>query len=265
MPSLAARSGPAAKACVDATVRPSTGATTAPIGVRYDCMRFGFAGPRGSSGVWYWIGAGHPTGSGSWPKSRDCSARAAGLGRMPHGAACSRPAWRSARWHWARALRWGSRRRARPYARARRDDVAGCGGDGPAAGRARGPPLRQRRAQHQPALRLYLSRHRRLAPLPARLRRRAGPDAAHEAWRDPEDPAHQRLAAQQGSRGPSSASTTLPVVPAMDQPLVEPEVRRSANGVLSTSLRCAYAYRDIGGMRLYLRAYEGGAGARRCA
>ena len=46
----------------------------------------------------------------------------------------------------------------------------------------------------------------------------------------------------------------------MDQPLVEPEVRRSANGVLSTSLRCAYAYRDIGGMRLYLRAYEGGLG-----
>jgi FtsP/CotA-like multicopper oxidase with cupredoxin domain len=53
---------------------------------------------------------------------------------------------------------------------------------------------------------------------------------------------------------------TLPVVPAMDQPLVEPEVRRSVNGVLSTSLRCAYAYRDIGGMRLYLRAYEGGLG-----
>jgi FtsP/CotA-like multicopper oxidase with cupredoxin domain len=44
----------------------------------------------------------------------------------------------------------------------------------------------------------------------------------------------------------------------MDQPLVEPEVRRSANGVLSTSLRCAYAYRDIGGRRLYLRSYEGG-------
>src|SRR5262249_22974750 len=37
-------------------------------------------------------------------------------------------------------------------------------------------------------------------------------------------------------------------------------VRRSVNGVLSTSLRCAYAYRDIGGMRLYLRAYEGGLG-----
>ena len=49
-----------------------------------------------------------------------------------------------------------------------------------------------------------------------------------------------------------------PMVPAMDQPLVEPEVRRSVNGVLSTSLRCAYAYRGIGGFRLYLRSYEGG-------
>src|SRR5215216_220140 len=57
---------------------------------------------------------------------------------------------------------------------------------------------------------------------------------------------------------PELGVTKLPVVPAMDQPLVEPEIRRSANGVLSTSLRCAYAYRDIGGTRLYLRSYEGG-------
>ena len=57
---------------------------------------------------------------------------------------------------------------------------------------------------------------------------------------------------------PELGVANLPVVAAMDQPLVEPEVRRSANGVLSTSLRCAYAYRDIGGVRLYLRAYEGG-------
>src|SRR5262245_13895367 len=47
-------------------------------------------------------------------------------------------------------------------------------------------------------------------------------------------------------------------VAAMDQPLIAPEDRRSANGVLSTSLRCAFAYRDIGGMRLYVRSYEGG-------
>ena len=56
---------------------------------------------------------------------------------------------------------------------------------------------------------------------------------------------------------PELGVAKLPVVPTMDQPLVEPEVRRSVNGVLSTSLRCAYTYRDVGGTRLYLRAYEG--------
>src|SRR5689334_22248566 len=47
-------------------------------------------------------------------------------------------------------------------------------------------------------------------------------------------------------------------VPAMDAPLIEPAVRRSANGLLQTSLRCSYAYREVGGVRLYLRSYEGG-------
>jgi len=56
---------------------------------------------------------------------------------------------------------------------------------------------------------------------------------------------------------PELGVAKLPVVAAMEAPLVEPEVRRSVNGVLSTSLRCAYAYRDIGGRRLYLRSYEG--------
>jgi FtsP/CotA-like multicopper oxidase with cupredoxin domain len=46
--------------------------------------------------------------------------------------------------------------------------------------------------------------------------------------------------------------------PALDVPLIEPEVRRSVNGVLQTQLRCAYAYRDVGGSRLFLRSYEGG-------
>jgi FtsP/CotA-like multicopper oxidase with cupredoxin domain len=46
--------------------------------------------------------------------------------------------------------------------------------------------------------------------------------------------------------------------PAMDAPLIEPETRRSVNGVLQTTLRCTYAYRDIGGVRLYTRSYEGG-------
>lgn len=39
--------------------------------------------------------------------------------------------------------------------------------------------------------------------------------------------------------------------------LVEPEVRRAVGGVLSTTLRVAYAYKDMGGYRLWLRSYEG--------
>ncbi|MEP9376657.1 multicopper oxidase family protein [Aquabacter sp. CN5-332] len=39
--------------------------------------------------------------------------------------------------------------------------------------------------------------------------------------------------------------------------LVEPEIRRSAGGELRTSLRVAYAYKNIGGYRLALRMYEG--------
>jgi FtsP/CotA-like multicopper oxidase with cupredoxin domain len=59
---------------------------------------------------------------------------------------------------------------------------------------------------------------------------------------------------------PEIGVAQVPVAAAMDQPLTEPAVRRSVDGVLSTSLRCAYAYRDIGGVRLYLRSYEGGLG-----
>jgi FtsP/CotA-like multicopper oxidase with cupredoxin domain len=40
-------------------------------------------------------------------------------------------------------------------------------------------------------------------------------------------------------------------------PLVEPEVRRSVDGVLATTLTMKYAYLDIGGYRLFLRTYEG--------
>jgi FtsP/CotA-like multicopper oxidase with cupredoxin domain len=40
-------------------------------------------------------------------------------------------------------------------------------------------------------------------------------------------------------------------------PFVEPEVRRSANGELNTTLRMQYAYKNIGGYRLYVRTYEG--------
>src|SRR5471032_3447084 len=42
-------------------------------------------------------------------------------------------------------------------------------------------------------------------------------------------------------------------------PLIEPEVRRSAKGELTTSLRVAYTYKDLGGYRLSLRSYEGNA------
>jgi FtsP/CotA-like multicopper oxidase with cupredoxin domain len=40
-------------------------------------------------------------------------------------------------------------------------------------------------------------------------------------------------------------------------PLDEPEVRRSVNGELRTTLRLQYAYKEVGGYRLYLRTYEG--------
>ena len=42
-----------------------------------------------------------------------------------------------------------------------------------------------------------------------------------------------------------------------DAPLIEPEVRRSVNGELRTTLQVRYAYNDIGGYRLSLRSYEG--------
>jgi FtsP/CotA-like multicopper oxidase with cupredoxin domain len=59
---------------------------------------------------------------------------------------------------------------------------------------------------------------------------------------------------------PELGVANVPVVPAMDQPLVEPEVRRSANGVLATRLRCAYAYRDIGGHAPLPAQLRGGLG-----
>ena len=39
--------------------------------------------------------------------------------------------------------------------------------------------------------------------------------------------------------------------------LIEPEVRRSVDGVLETVLRAQYAYADTGGYRLFMRTYEG--------
>jgi FtsP/CotA-like multicopper oxidase with cupredoxin domain len=42
-----------------------------------------------------------------------------------------------------------------------------------------------------------------------------------------------------------------------DAPLIQPEVRRAANGELRTTLQVRYAYKEIGGYRLSLRSYEG--------
>jgi len=72
-----------------------------------------------------------------------------------------------------------------------------------------------------------------------------------------------RGASAQTGHNHGNMPTTLGLVPrqvpaAMDQPLIEPEVRRSVNGELRTNLRISYAYRDIGGVRLYVRSYEGG-------
>src|SRR5258708_22600025 len=38
---------------------------------------------------------------------------------------------------------------------------------------------------------------------------------------------------------------------------MEPDVRRSVSGELRTTIRVHYAYKEIGGYRLYLRSYEG--------
>ncbi|WP_028605147.1 multicopper oxidase family protein [Ottowia thiooxydans] len=74
--------------------------------------------------------------------------------------------------------------------------------------------------------------------------------------------AHHSAHGQHAQHGHMDMSPTLGIVqdkrvPAMDQPLLEPEVRRSVNGVLNTTLRVAYAYRYIGGVKLYVRSYEG--------
>jgi hypothetical protein len=77
----------------------------------------------------------------------------------------------------------------------------------------------------------------------------------------------QRVAlGQQGHahQTPELGVANLPVVPTVDQPLIEPEIRRSVNGVLNTSLRCAYTYRDIGAGASTCEAMKAG-WARRCA
>lgn len=50
------------------------------------------------------------------------------------------------------------------------------------------------------------------------------------------------------------AATPVPWEP---EDLVDPEERRSVDGVLATSIRADYLYKDIGGYRLHLRGYDG--------
>src|SRR6185369_1811569 len=65
---------------------------------------------------------------------------------------------------------------------------------------------------------------------------------------------HGRAAGGMGMAGGRS----VPRAPfAAGTPLLEPEVRRSANGELRSVLRVGYAYKEIGGYRLSLRTYEG--------
>jgi FtsP/CotA-like multicopper oxidase with cupredoxin domain len=52
-----------------------------------------------------------------------------------------------------------------------------------------------------------------------------------------------------------SRATSTPA--AEETPLIEPEVRRAVSGELRTTLRARYAYKDIGGHKLYMRTYEG--------
>lgn len=73
-----------------------------------------------------------------------------------------------------------------------------------------------------------------------RVDAQATPEATHEM---PANPAEAGLIPGAG--------------PWESEDLVEPEVRRSVDGLLETTLRVAYAYKDCGGYRLFMRTYEG--------
>ena len=66
---------------------------------------------------------------------------------------------------------------------------------------------------------------------------------------NPAAPHTHRQGAEPALRGSTPGSTGAP--------LVEPEVRSAVNGELRTTLHVRYAYMNVGGYRLYLRAYEG--------
>jgi FtsP/CotA-like multicopper oxidase with cupredoxin domain len=65
---------------------------------------------------------------------------------------------------------------------------------------------------------------------------------------------------EQMDMGMSGASDSIGVRPAPyaeGAPLLDPEERRSLAGELRTTLAVRYAYKDVGGYRLFLRTYEG--------
>ncbi|MET4579259.1 multicopper oxidase family protein [Ottowia thiooxydans] len=86
--------------------------------------------------------------------------------------------------------------------------------------------------------------------------RAAGADHSHHSTHGQHAP-HAHTGHGHMDMSPTLGKVQDKRAPAMDQPLLEPEVRRSVNGVLDTSLRMAYAYRYVGGVRLYVRSYEG--------
>jgi FtsP/CotA-like multicopper oxidase with cupredoxin domain len=61
----------------------------------------------------------------------------------------------------------------------------------------------------------------------------------------------------EGETGPVAGPPRVPFTEG--EPLVEPEMRQAVDGILETTLRTKYAYRDVGGYRLFMRTYEGGA------
>lgn len=75
------------------------------------------------------------------------------------------------------------------------------------------------------------------------------------------------VTAQEGQATPDAHSAHASPVPQatpswlLFEPseLVEPEVRSATDGMLSTQLNVDYTFLDIGGFRLHMRAYEGGA------
>ncbi len=70
------------------------------------------------------------------------------------------------------------------------------------------------------------------------------------------------MGAGHGAGGPAHGADAdamrIARAPFTSMPLVEPAIRRSAAGVLQTTLAVRYRYLDIGGYRLHFRTYEGG-------